>query len=306
MKWIAKAVVQKAISFMPNSQKLNYFFQKNVTKGVFLTDEYLHDKLVHVHDHLFYFRKYSNKPLDFTAVELGTGWYPVVPVCFFLAGAEKVITIDISYLLQREHVQLLLKKILEYYRDGKLLDFVPGLIPERINVLEKIFDDDSLSAEDLLSLMKISYEVQDARNLSLADSCADFITSNNTFEHIYPNILKEIIEEFKRIAKPGSVMSHFIDMSDHFAHIDKSINIYNFLKFSEKQWKLIDNDVQPQNRWRISQYRDLYKEVGVPISEEVNRPGNRDALSKINLATPFKEIDIADVAVSHSLLISKM
>ena len=52
--------------------------------------------------------------------------------------------------------------------------------------------------------------------------------------------------------KPDGLHSHFIDMSDHFAHMDSSISIYHFLRYSEAQWKRIDNSIQPQNRWRLS------------------------------------------------------
>ena len=39
-KWQMKAIAQKAISFLPKKEKINYWFQKNITKGVTLTDEY--------------------------------------------------------------------------------------------------------------------------------------------------------------------------------------------------------------------------------------------------------------------------
>ncbi|MBK7337072.1 MAG: class I SAM-dependent methyltransferase [Saprospirales bacterium] len=112
---------------------------------------------------------------------------------------------------------------------------------------------------DMLEALHIRYLVTDARKLPLNPESLDLIVSNNTFEHIYPNILAEILAEFKRLLRPGGMMSHFIDMSDHFAHLDTGITIYNFLRFSEKNWGWIDNSIQPQNRWRISHYRHLYK-----------------------------------------------
>ena len=33
-KWHLKAIIQKTISFLPGSHKINYWFQKNITKGV--------------------------------------------------------------------------------------------------------------------------------------------------------------------------------------------------------------------------------------------------------------------------------
>jgi len=85
----------------------------------------------------------------------------------------------------------------------------------------------------------------------LEDNNIQLISSNNTYEHIYPEVLGGIIQRMWALLAPGGIMSHFIDMSDHFAHMDRGIDIYNFLRFSEKQWDLIDNRIQPQNRWRL-------------------------------------------------------
>ena len=51
--WIMKAVVQKVISGLPASYRVNYLFQKYFTKGIKLTDEYFEDRLRHASNHLF-------------------------------------------------------------------------------------------------------------------------------------------------------------------------------------------------------------------------------------------------------------
>ena len=71
-------------------------------------------------------------------------------------------------------------------------------------------------------------------SLSLQKESVDFICSNNTFEHIPQEILRDILVEFKRVLHPNGLMSHFIDMSDHFAHFDSRITIYNFLQIQQK------------------------------------------------------------------------
>ncbi len=99
-------------------------------------------------------------------------------------------------------------------------------------------------------------------------------------------------------------MSHFIDMSDHFAHMDNKITIYNFLRFTNKEWKWIDNSIQPMNRLRINNYRDIYKQLGIPISQEINYDGKEEDLEKIRLAEPFNSYSKSDLLVSHSYFIS--
>src|SRR5438445_10474895 len=97
-KWILKAVTQKIISYLPYSNKINYLFQKHVTKGVFLTDEYFYDKLNHAREHITNYQKYSNGSIPKVCLEIGTGWYPIVPISLFLVGADKIYSVDISFL----------------------------------------------------------------------------------------------------------------------------------------------------------------------------------------------------------------
>jgi len=155
--------------------------------------------------------------------------------------------------------------------------------------------------------LNITYLIEDSRKLSLPDNSIDLVNSNNTFEHIYPNILIPILKEFRRIVKKqDGVMSHFIDMSDHFAHFDNSINIYNFLQFSDKQWKWIDNSIQPQSRMRIYDYKQIYNDLNIPISEEIFRVGNLNELKEIRLAEKFANKPIEEIAKSHCHFISNM
>ena len=148
--------------------------------------------------------------------------------------------------------------------------------------------------------------VMDARKRHLPDASIDLVTSNNTLEHIYPNVLEGILEKLKLLCKNGGVMSHFIDLSDHFAHMDTSITIYNFLRFSDAQWKWIDNSIQPMNRMRIYDYRNLYKKLSIPITEEINREINMDDYRKVKVHPTFLSHSEIENAVSHSWLVSVM
>ena len=302
-KWVIKAVVQKCISFLPYKHQINYLFQKYVTKGVQLSQYYFEDRLEHFGQHHASFRKYQAHKSSPVVLELGTGWYPVIPIGFFLSGADKIYTIDISALTNKEKIITTLQKFVAYRAVGKL-DEQPFLA-ERWQVIEQVLKmANTMSLEAILDQLRIHYLVADARKLDLPDHSIDLITSNNTFEHVYPEVLKAILQEFRRLLKKEGVMSHFIDMSDHFAHLDKQITIYNFLQFSETQWQWIDNSIQPQNRWRIHHFRNLYRELSIPISEEINRAGDLSALEGLKVAAGFQHISKADLAVSHSYVVS--
>ena len=301
--WIAKAVIQKSISFLPYKHRVNYLFQKYVTKGVLLTDALMEDKLTHCSNHLKYYAKYGTRKDNFTSLEIGTGWYPIVPIGLFLAGASEIYTIDISSLLKTSAIHQTITKLLQYYDSGKLQTYLPVIKQDRLEVLKAAL---ALNGEPerILETMHIKTTVGDARKMIFEDGKMDLINSNNTFEHIPEFILIDILKDFRRVLKADGIMSHQIDMSDHFAHLDKSITIYNFLQFTEGQWNSIDNSIQPQNRLRINDYRRLHDQAGFKVLEELNRPGSVADLKKVALNANYKANTDADNAVSHTLMVS--
>jgi hypothetical protein len=112
--WILKAVVQKGVSFLPGSHKINYFFQRHVTRGLVLNDDLFTDRLTHCRDHLDSYYKYNGKP-GFVCHELGTGWFPIVPLGFWLCGASEIHTLDLSPLIRQEN----LNKTLSFFKNGQ-------------------------------------------------------------------------------------------------------------------------------------------------------------------------------------------
>jgi hypothetical protein len=304
--WIAKACIQKLISFLPFSQKINYLFQKYITRGVRLTDALFEDKLQHFTNHYKAFRKYSYlSPAEARILELGTGWFPVIPVAFFLSGFNSIYTVDISSLLRKNNLITTLRKFIDLYKRNQWKTFLYDIDESRVRLLEKLVTQDA-DIKSILESLGIHALVTDARNLPFRNAYFDLFISNNTFEHIHEKALHAILKEFKRLAVSKSVMSHFIDMSDHFSHLDKSIDAFNFLKFSDAAWSFIDNSVQPQNRLRIYDYRRIYNNTGINIIEEQNRIGEFKKVKLSNLNKRFKNRASEDIKVTHTHLISLM
>jgi hypothetical protein len=302
-KWILKAIVQKGISLLPAGHRVNYVFQKYITKGVVLSDDYLLDRLSHASAHLKFFRTHSGRDFPKTTLELGTGWYPVVPICNFLAGAEAIHSVDIRMLTNKAHLLTTIDRMLEVIDYGNNFPVNIPLKPDRLLVLRDLKEHgQSRSLQSLLNTLHIHYLVQDARQLDFPTASIDLVHSNNTFEHVFPDVLMAILMEFQRIC--GGIQSHFIDMSDHFAHFDSKINIYNFLRFSERQWRWIDNSIQPQNRWRFDDYLELYHKLDIRVLEATHRPGDISQVTEIHLAKPFSDKPLDIVAISHCHIIS--
>ena len=307
-KWHLKAIVQKTISFLPNSHKINYWFQKNITKGVFLGDDYFFDRLEHAKQHIEAYQQNCGSLEGIKTLELGTGWYPVIPFSLFLTGVGQINTVDISNLTNKEKLKDTLDRFVELIEHKQLERYITAK-KERVELLLTVKNDwDNLKFEEILASLNIHYIVMDARNLvNIEQHSIDLVHSNNTFEHVYPSILKDILKEFVRVVKQKGLQSHFIDMSDHFAHFDKSINIYNFLKYSHTTWnKIIDNNVQPQNRWRFAQFVNLYQQLNIPISASIVRKGDLEALKSINIHAEWKQYSTEELAISHCYIFSKM
>ncbi len=305
-KWVIKAIVQKIISFLPFKHKINYLFQKYITRGVQLSDQYFEDRLIHFKNHQQAFLSFEKSLEGKKVGELGTGWYPVIPLCFYLNGATEIETMDIAALMDQEKLVQTIEKFEEYAQSGRLKAFITYDKHKLSDIVKLIQVSPTNHLTSLLQKMNIQYRIGDATQMNLEEESFDLIVSNNTFEHVYPKDLEALLKKFKSLLKPGGVMSHFIDMSDHFAHLDSTITIYNFLRFTEKQWSLIDNTIQPQNRWRIYHYRDLYQKLTIPIQKETNRPGSLADLKSIQLAPEFQGKKADELAISHSYLISKL
>ena len=190
--------------------------------------------------------------------------------------------------------------------NGRLSTYLSDVSAERWEIVAELIKDyKSHDFETICKKLNLQLMLKDARSTELNEQSIDFICSNNTFEHIPGEILFGIIKEFKRIIKRKGVMSHFIDLSDHFAHFDHTITIYNFLKYSDRRWQLIDNSIQPQNRLRFKEYRNMYISLDIPITEEAIRPGDLDALAKVEVHKVFDHFSPEELAISHGYIVSK-
>ncbi len=119
----------------------------------------------------------------------------------------------------------------------------------------------------------------------------NFISNTVTFEHISEDDIVKMFKECYRILKLGGVMSCFVDLQDHYSYFDKTISCYNFLKFSNKTWKLLNSPLHFQNRLRYPDYINLIKQTDFEIlNTELERPSVADmqTLKQLPLAIRFK------------------
>ncbi len=304
-KWVAKAVVQKAISYLPQPQRVNHLFQKYVTGGTRLTPEFTRKRLEWAGVHLDALRRHGGRAEGYHAVELGAGWFPIVPLCLYLHGASRITLCDIDELGRPELTAQALDAVLDLARSGELASTLPVVRDERIGELEAARREVmQLGHRATMERLGIELRIGDARDLHL-DEPADLVTSNTVLEHIDPEVLVGILVAFRLNSRPGTVMSHLVDLCDHYAYVDDTVDVYQFLTFDERRWRWIDNSLQPMNRLRVHQYRELYEAAGVPITEEQRGEGAPEDLAGVELAPPFDSMDPRDVACKSVLLVTR-
>lgn len=301
--WIIKAIIQKLISYLPQSHKINYWFQKNITKGVNLSEEYITDRLIHAKNHLKYYKQITGNDSPEKVYELGTGWYPIIPIYYFMMGAKDIVSIDIQSHVSEKQLKLAITKVCSIIDKPGFSFFFKSVDYQRIDYLKNL--NLNIHRDEILKSLNIRLLIKDAQKTGFENQYFDLISSNNTFEHIESNTLRNILAEMKRIGSATCIHSHFVDLSDHFSHLDKSIGPFNFLKFSKKKWKTIDNNIQPQNRLRINSYRELFRSAGLKIEIEENRCGNPDEIYNLHVDSDFKRIAINDLIVSHSHIVAR-
>ena len=163
-----------------------------------------------------------------------------------------------------------------------------------------------VSDKDLLRAMNIEYmSPADASNLPLEADSVDLHVSYAVMEHIPSEVLKAILGEAWRVTRPGALLIHTIDPSDHFSHDDAAISRINFLRFNESEWEnWAGNKFMYHNRLRASELVRIFEDAGVHILKEA-RSIDKESLAALNGGFPldsrfahFSQDDLATTTIS--------
>lgn len=279
--------------------------QKYITKGYYPSQKDFSDKLSFGRMHFEHYLEFSAAPKSNIEVfELGTGPWPIIPIALYILGASKINTYDIAPLVRHD----VLKRTLELFSlssaNGLLEKYLGKVDKKRVcKVKELLQKTDSESPSKLLSSINIHLHIGDARTTSLSDNSVDLIFSTVVLEHISAEVLEGLLAEFNRVAAVDAVMSHYIGLADQYASFDKSISPFNFLRFTDKQWRLFNNPIIPLNRLRIEDYRNIFRTNGLEIVKEDNVSGLLSDLEKTPLSPKFLHYKTEDLLVLYSWLV---
>lgn len=296
--WILKSVVQRAISLCPRSERVNEVFQIHVTGGLRIEAQgEFRAKLDACKHHLENYRKWStSNKSGFTVLELGTGWYPIIPIGLYLCGASEIWTFDIVPLLRPDRLRTIIDYYYLFQKTGELNSILPGIQQER---LQKMFDaatgNATASPAAMLERLNIHYRVQSFPDAGLDSGCMDLIFSHGVLEHLEREVLMQTFLEFHRVASPTSVITCYIGIADQFAAFDKTITSFNYMRYSARVWRLLNSPMIPQNRLRACDYRSICRQARFSIQEESTMQGVESDLHKLKLSSEFARYSKEDL-----------
>jgi hypothetical protein len=276
MRWIAKAAVQKALGFLPAGPKVNYWMQRRITGGLPRSDEHFRYQATETLRHLEAWRRFGGgRELgEARLYEFGAGWDLSTPLIFYGLGARSQTLVDLHPHARLEEINHSLD---QYRRMHDWLSDKAG------------FTVADVGAQPLGSLAELKPRFgidylapRDARATGLAAASVDLATSTNTLEHIPRAQIAPIFTETRRLLVPGGIISGLVDMQDHYSFFDSSISAFNYLKFSDATWRLINSPLHFQNRLRITDYRELVANAGLNSLAEVFKPPSAEDLATID------------------------
>ena len=306
-KWQVKGLIQTMLSLMYQGARINRLLQRYVTKRLILNERRFNIKLSQCASHMQLCRELTERPNPpFTALELGTGWWPIVPIGLWLYGASRIYSVDINPHMTEKEIKETFRFFGSYIRDGVLKEHLPGSMDKKMHKLgrlaEKVAEEqiDGLSALRELGIYSI---VGDVRYVPFPFGKVDLFVSNCVLEHIEYGVMKEIFTRFRKLASKNGICCHIIDLADHYCDFDKKINRYNFLKYSTSAWKKYNSRLHYQNRLRVSDFREIYESCGFEIKGESNRCGTVDDISGFVLAKEFCEYKVDDLLVCKAKIV---
>ncbi len=306
--WLAKTAVQRVFSGLPRSEWWNGLMQRYVTGGLRLQPYgEFQAKLKACQQHFQYYQTYSRQPRDnFSTVEIGTGWFPIIPVGLYLCGAGEILTYDIVRLLEPDTFARMVECFCLLESTGELYEFLPGARRERVaNFVRLASSAGGLSPVEFLSRLNIHAIIGDVCDLPLRSGSVDLVFSNGVLEHLQPALLARAMAEARRICGWASVMSHFNVTCDQFADYDRSITHFNYLRYSERAWRWLDSPMIPQNRFRVSDYIRTYTEAGFEIVARKDINGAEADLARVAVAPEFTSYPREELLVLFSWLITR-
>ncbi len=302
MKWLLKAALHNTVSYAPYGERLTYVLQYRVLGTLPQSDAAFLRKVARAFQHFDTFLAHGpSRPAGQARFyEFGAGWDLVVQLAYYALGVERQTLVDIRPIMRLELVNDSIRKF-ERHRvalereHGRALRSLGPASLTRVDELEQRFGMSYLAPRD-------------ARDTGLPGASFDFVSSTDTIEHIPEPDLLGILTECRRLLRPDGAISCRIDLEDHYSRVDGGLSRYNFLRFSDRTWRLLNSPLHYQSRLRYPDYLRITREAGFEIvSEGVSRPSVADleALGRLRVAERFRRYPLEELGVKGMTIVAR-
>lgn len=266
--------------------RVNLVFQRRVTHTYPRSVQRLAEVVARGKRHLEALRGGGLDPASATFFEFGAGWDLAVPLTMAALGARRQVVVDLNPLLRLDLVSGVARRL----ADDHVALGLPAPAPDVVH-----------EGGAALTSRGIDYRAPcDAQQTGLPAGAVDVITSTSTLEHIPFESIVGILDESYRILRPGGMLSFEIDYSDHYSHGDRTIGPYNFLQYTDADWRRYNPALHHQNRLRHPDYLAMFDAAGFELLEADARAPDevrREQLRALRLAPRFETYDEDDLAV---------
>lgn len=277
MNWRIKGVVQNALSAIPGGMLVNDILQRTLG-GLRNLDAAVDSKVVNdwlvLADHL---RELNETVVGKVMLEVGTGWFPTLPFCFYLGGAKTCHTFDLHRHLSGRDTQRMLQR-LSVHREAisTATNYARDLVDSAYAAL------DLSEAATALQRAGILYHAPaDASSTELPANSVDIAYSNSVLEHVPTDVIQAIFHEMQRVLRPGGISMHSVNCGDHYAYFDRTLSPIHYLTYSAARWKVWNNDILYQNRLRPSDFLRMTEIAGLDVIMVKARP-NPELLAQLS------------------------
>lgn len=214
-----------------------------------------------------------------TVLEIGSGWFPIVPIMLCLNMAKHVLMSDITPHMDSVTFDATIKFLRNTFPDDQRLNNIHQLADLPISYLSPFSID------------------------QVHDASLDYVISRAVLEHIPPKDIESLLAALRTKMKPNGLMVHIVDHSDHLGHIDNSISRVNFLTWSISRHATINALLKGgENRLRHHEYPAIFERTGFKVISADGQIHQQtlERIPSLRLAEPYANMPFEQLAVLQS------
>lgn len=245
MNWKLKAGIFRVLELMPFGDELLLQLQRRVTREMPRKAEVLDELFVASTRILTYFGANGGTVHAHTRfLEIGAGRDLAVAVALRLQGVPRVTCLDIKRLARLDLIQ----------HAADYLALKSGASVPTFHTWNDLAD------------FGIDYVAPgDLQPMAAAGERSDCFYSVDVLEHIPVDALARTIRASSSLLRQDGLSVHAVDFSDHYARSQGGLSRFNFLTFSDTEWKRYNPPLHYVNRLRHSQLLRLFTEAGFDV-----------------------------------------